>query len=140
MDEPRKRKRGADEAKARNLISEKASVLMEGSLKNRGFIAERGFKNIISLFAEMVEKREWQPLEEHKEPGCASLVREFFANMVEREGNIAYMRGQWIDFSGEEINKLFNLGVQKDGSKFRKQLRETEHQKIVDFLTTGKGE
>ena len=39
MDEPRKRKRGADEASVRNLISEKTAALMEGSLKNRGFIA-----------------------------------------------------------------------------------------------------
>ena len=30
--------------------------------------------------------------------------------------------------------------MQKDGSKFSKQLREAEHQKIVDLLTTGKGE
>ena len=59
MDEPRKRKRGADEARARNLISEKATTLMEGSLKNRGFIAERGFKNIIPPFAEVLERREW---------------------------------------------------------------------------------
>ena len=73
----------------------------------------------------MVEKREWQSLAEHKEPGCASLVSEFFTNMVEREGKRVYVRGQRIDFNKEEINKLFNLGVQKDGSKFRKQLRET---------------
>ena len=60
--------------------------------------------------------------------------------MVEREGKIVYVKGHWIDFNREEINKLFNLGVQKDGSKCRKQLRETKHQKIVDLLTTGKGE
>ena len=58
LDEPRKRKRGEDEARARNLISEKAPALMEGSLRNRGYIAERGFKNIISPFAEVLEKRE----------------------------------------------------------------------------------
>ena len=29
--------------------------------------------------------------------------------------------------------------VQKDGSKFKKQLKEPEHQKLVDLLTTGKG-
>ena len=68
-------------------------ALMEGSLKNRGFLTEKGFKNIISPFAEMVEKREWKSLAEHKEPGCAFLVREFFANMVEREGKIVYVRG-----------------------------------------------
>ena len=30
--------------------------------------------------------------------------------------------------------------MQKDGLKFKKQLREPEHQKIVDLLTVGKGE
>ena len=75
VDEPRKRKRGADEARARNLISEKAAALMEESLRNRGFIAERGFKNIISPFSKVLEKREWQLLAEHKESGCASLVK-----------------------------------------------------------------
>ena len=136
VDEPRKRKRGADEAgderrknRVENFISETTVALMEGSLKNKGFIAERGFKNIISPFIEMVEKREWQSLAEHKESGCASLVRELFANMVEREGKIVYVRGQWIDFSREEINILFNLGVQKDGSKFRKQLGEQSTRK-----------
>ena len=50
VNEPRKRKGGADEARVRNLILEKAVALMEGSLKNRGFISERGFKNIISFY------------------------------------------------------------------------------------------
>ena len=34
---------------------------------------------------------------------------------------------------------MFNLGVQKDTSKFKKQLKEPEHKKIVDLLTAGKG-
>ena len=112
---------------------------MERSLKDRGFIAERGFKNVISPFAEMLEKRGWQSLGEHKEPGYASLVKEFFANMVEKEGKIVYVRGHWVEFSREEINRLFSLRVQNDGSKFKKQLKEQEHQKIVDLLTPGKG-
>ena len=58
--------------------------------------------------------------------------------MVEREGKRVYVRGKWIDFSREEINKIFNLDVQKVRSKFRKQLRETEHQKLVNLLTAGK--
>ena len=57
--EPRKRKRGANEAKAKKLISKRAAALMEESLRNICFIVERGFKNIISPFVEMVEKREW---------------------------------------------------------------------------------
>ena len=46
---------------------------------------KKGFKNIISPFAEVMEMREWQLLDEHKESGCASLVKEFYANMVEKE-------------------------------------------------------
>ena len=42
----------------RNFISEKALALMEGSLKDRGFIFERGFKQVISHFAEMLEKKD----------------------------------------------------------------------------------
>ena len=113
---------------------------MERSLKDIGFIAERGFKRVISPFAEMLEKRGWQSLGEHKEPGYASLVKEFFVNMVEKEGKKVYVRGHWVEFSREEINRLFSLRVQKDGSKFKKQLKKPEHQKIVDLLTAGKGE
>ena len=63
-EESRKRKRGADEARAeqmneraRNFISEKAAALMEGSLKDRGFIIERRLQKVVSPFAEMLEKR-----------------------------------------------------------------------------------
>ena len=59
--------------------------------------------------------------------------------MVEKDGKRVYVRGQWVEFSREEINILFNLRVQKDGFKFKKQLKELEHQKIVDLLTVGKG-
>ena len=67
-------------------------------------------------------------------------MKEFFANLVEKEGKRVYVRGHWVDFSKEEINRLFSLRVQKDGSKFKKQLKEPEHQKIVDLLMYGKGE
>ena len=57
-EESRKRKRGAEEARARNFILEKAAALMERSLKDRGFIAEKGVqKSYLSPFAKMLEKR-----------------------------------------------------------------------------------
>ena len=65
---------------------------MERRLKDKDFIAERGFKKVISPFVEMLEKRGWQSLAEHKEPGHASLVREFFANMVEKKGKRVYVK------------------------------------------------
>ena len=48
---------------------------MEGSLQDQGFIAGRGFKKVISPFAEMLENRGWSLLGEHREPGYASLVK-----------------------------------------------------------------
>ena len=77
----------------KSFISEKVATLMEGSLKDRGFIAERGFKKVISHFAEMLEKRGWQLLGEHREPGYASLVKEFFTNVVEKDEKRVYVRG-----------------------------------------------
>ena len=59
--------------------------------------------------------------------------------MVEEKGKKVYVRGKWIDFNKETINELFNLKVQKDGSKFKRLLKEPEYQKIVDLLTAGKG-
>ena len=84
-------KRGAE--KVRSLISDKAAALMEKSLKDRGFIVERGFRKLISHFSKMLENRGWQSLGEHKEPSCAALVKEFFVNMVEDEGKKVYVRG-----------------------------------------------
>ena len=87
----------------------------------------------------MLEKRGWQSLGEHKEPSCAALVKEFFDNLVEEEGKKVYVRGTWIDFNNEKINRLFSLKVQIDGSKFKRLVKEPKYQKIVDLLTAKKG-
>ena len=50
-----------------------------------------------------------------------------------------YVRGQWISFSREEINQTFNLNERKNGSKFKRLVKEPNFQKIVDLLTNGKG-
>ena len=133
-EESRKRKRGDKEAereqrneRARILVSDKAFALLEISLKDRGFIVERGFNKLISSFSEMLENRGWQSLGEHKALGCAAWVKEFFANMVEEKGKKVYIKGKWVDFSKETMNELFNLNVQKDGSKCKRLLKELEY-------------
>ena len=69
----------------------------------------------------------------------STLVKDFFVNMVEEEGKKVYVKRQWIDFSKEKINTLFNLKVQKDCSKFKKLLKEPKYPKIVELLTARKG-
>ena len=145
-EETKKRKRGAKEAeteqkndRVRNFISDEAFVLMEKGFKDRGVVFERGFNKLVSHFIEMLEKREWKILGEHKAPGFVALVKDFFANMVGVEGHNVYFIGEWVSFSRETIKEMFNLKVRNGGSKFKKLLKEPEYQKIVDLLTGGKG-
>ena len=125
-EESRKGKRGAKETeteqrneRVRILISDKASSLIEKILKDRGFIVERGFNKLLSPFFEILEKRECQSLGDHKAPGYAAWVKEFFAKMVEEKGKKVYVREKGIDFNKETIDELLNRKVRKDGSKFK---------------------
>ena len=80
--------------RVRYFISYKAFVLMEKSLKDRGFIAERGFNKLISPFIEMLENRGWKLMGEHKALGFVALVKEFYANMVGVKGKKVCVRGK----------------------------------------------
>ena len=59
--------------------------------------------------------------------------------MVGMKEKIVYVRGKWISFSREKIDQTFNLNERKNGSKFKKLVKEPDFQKIFDFLTNGKG-
>ena len=84
---------------------------MEKGFKDRGVVVEREFNKLVSPFIEMLEKRGWQILGEHKAPGFVALVKDFFANMVGVEGHNVYFIGEWVSFSRETINEMFNLKV-----------------------------
>ena len=75
---------------------------------------------------------------EHKAPGFVDVVKEFYANMVGMKEKIAYVRGKWISFSREKIDQALNLNERKNGSKFKKLVKEPNFQKVVDLLTDGK--
>ena len=143
--EGRKRKRDVEETgqeqeeEVSEFVSDGAYVLWEKNLKENYFIVERGFNKIISTFIKVIEKKGWHLLCEHKAPGFVVLVKEFYANMVGVREKIVYVRGEWISFNREEIYEIFNLKKQKDGSKFKKFLKEPEYQKIVDLLTNREG-
>ena len=62
----------------------------------------------------------------HKAPGFVAVVKEFYANMVEVKGKTVYVKGEWISVSREKINETFNLKEQKDGSKFKKLVKDPE--------------
>ena len=58
---------------------------------------------------------------------------------IRGHGKIVYVRGKWISFSREQIDQKYNLHERKNGSKFKKLVKELDFQKIIDLLTDGKG-
>ena len=75
----------------------------------------------------------------HKPPGFAAVVREFYANMIDMKEDSVFVRGIWVPMGHERINKVLQIKDPKNGSKYKKLIREPNHKKIVDFLTIGKG-
>ena len=146
VEETRKRKRGVEEAgaesngeKASDWVSKQVYVAWRDKLQQRDFIGERSFSKVISPFQEVIERKEWHLLCEHKAPGFVDVVKEFYANMVGMKDKTMYVRGKWISFSREQIDQTYNLHERKNGSKFKKLVKEPDFQNIVDLLTDGKG-
>ena len=75
-------------------------------MSDRGFIGERGFGKFISPFAEIIEKNGLNLFCTHKPPGFAAVVREFYANMVEKKEDSVYVRGIWVPMGYERIMKF----------------------------------
>ena len=76
---------------------------------------------------------------ELKALGFVDVVKEFYANTVGMKNNAVYVSGKWISFNKEHIDQTYNLHERKNGSKFKKLVKEPDFQKIVDLLTDGKG-
>ena len=76
---------------------------------------------------------------EHKAPGFMDVIKEFYSNMLGVRDKTCYFRGKRISFRREKIDETFNLNERKNGSKFKRLLKEKNYQKIVNLLTDGKG-
>ena len=113
---------------------------MEKKILKKGFIGDRGFKQFTSPFKEVIEKRGWKIKWEHMPSGCAALVREFYANMVDKKETQCYVRGKWVSFHRNDISQLLKLGKLSDGTKFKKFKKNLDYQKIVEAFTVGKSE
>ena len=108
-------------------------------MQHRDFIGEKGFSRLISPFQEIIEKRGWHVFCEHKASGFIDVVKEFYSNMVGMNEKIVYVKRKWISFNREKIDQTSNLNERKNGSKFKKLVKEPNFHKIVDLLTDGKG-
>ena len=92
-----------------------AYIAWRDKLQRKDLIGERGFNKWISPFHELVERKGWHLLCEHKAPGFVDVVKEFYANMIGMKDKIVYVRGRWISFSIEQIDLTYNLPERKNG-------------------------
>ena len=88
----------AREEEVEDFVSDEAYSNWRKHYANKGFVAERRFKNPITPFKEMIEKRGWETLCTHRRSGYAALVREFYSNLVGRKDNTVYVRGVWVPY------------------------------------------
>ena len=75
----------------------------------------------------------------HKPPGFSAVVKEFYGNMIDMKEESVFVRGLWVPMGHERINEVLQIKDPKNGSKYKKLLKEPNHEKIINFLTVGKG-
>ena len=130
----------AREEDIEDFVSEEAYSNWKKHYANKGFVAERRFKNLITPFKEMIEKRVWRALCTHQRSGYAAVVREFYSNLVGRKDNTVFVRGVWVPYGAKAINQVYGMAGHKHGSKFKKLLENPDLKKIAEKLTDGKAQ
>ena len=121
----------------KDFVFAEAHALRNKLFADKGFISEREFGRLISLFSKIIEKKGWDFFYKHKALSFAALVREFYSNMVEMKEDFVYVRGIRVPFGHKRINEVFQLKELKHGSKFKKLVEKPDHEKIINLLTAG---
>ena len=135
-----KGKERVTEEEVDDFVSEEAHSNMRKYYAHKGFVAERRLKNPITPFKELIEKRGWGTLCAHRRAGYATVVREFYSNLVGRKDNTVYVRGVWVPYGAQAINQVYGMAGLKHGSKFKKLLENPDLKKIAEKLTDGKAQ
>ena len=104
----------------------------------KGFIGERGFSQLISPFKELIEQRGRGKFCKHYKTGYATIVREFYSNLVGRKKNSVFVEGVWVPYGAETINAMYGMEGRKHGSKYKKLADSPDREKIARRLTDGK--
>ena len=136
----KKGKEKVAEEEVEDFVSEEAYSNWRKHYAGKGFVAERRFKNPITPFKEMIEKRGWETLCAHRRAGYTAVVREFYSNLVGRKDNTIYVRGVWVPYGAKAINQVYGMAGHKHGSKFKKLLENPDFKKIAEKLTDGKAQ
>ena len=93
-----------EKGEARTFYSDKGVEAFQKHLAKKGFVEERGFKQLVSSFKEEIERRGSEKVSQHKKLGVRALIKEFYANLGEQKNLTCYVRGRWIPFGERAIS------------------------------------
>ena len=130
----------AREEQVEDFVSEEAYSNWKKHYANKGFVAERRFRNPITPFKEMIEQRGWKALCAHQKSGYTAVVKDFYSNLVGRKDNTVFIRGVWVPYGAKAINEAYGMAGHKHGSKFKKLLENPNFENIAKKLTDGKAQ
>ena len=86
----------------------------------------------------MIEQRGWEKFCKHYKTGYATIVREFYSNLVGRKENSVFVRGVWVPYGAKTINEIYGMEGHRHGSIFKKLLANPNRERIVRKLINGK--
>ena len=114
ISEERTEKGKEREEEVEDFVSKEAYSNWKKYYANKGFVAERRFRNPITPFKEMIEQRGWEALCAHQKSGYTAVVREFYSNLVGRKDNSVLVRGVWVPYGAKAINEAYRMAGHND--------------------------
>ena len=129
-----------DSRGAEKFLTYKGVEIFKKTLAKKGFIGDRGFKELVPPFKEKIERRGWELLCKHLDLGRRTLVKEFYANLGDRKNLTCYIRGRWVSFGERALSQWFKFKEREDCSKFEKLKKNPQFEEIAKELTGGQGE
>ena len=90
-------------------VTLEASRRYTTTARNITSIKEKGFEHTNDFFLKDIDTKEWKELCKLPKPTVISIVREFFANLVDQGLKKVWVRGKWVPFDSETINAFYNL-------------------------------
>ena len=64
---------------------------------------------------------------------------EFHSNLPFKVGTTVFVRGKWVEFGAQEINRIYRL-LDDDSANYRALFVNTDYERLMEELTKGKGE
>ena len=119
-------------------ISWEAKWIYHESLFNCSFVPERGFPTSNAFFNFTIQNRGWKTLYASPVPGVPPVVREFHFNLPFKVGTTVFVRGKWVKFSAQAINRIYRL-LDDDSVEYKALFTDIDYERLMQKLTHSQG-